>query len=208
MNTPDNLEQLFKAIWNSLSQACHDREHPWKFPVVSNAVFNGNRAVSEQRIVVLRRCSAETSRLFFHTDSRSAKFQQLQDNPHLHWLFWNPEQRVQLRMHSLVTLHHQSERSEKEWEDTPPGSLKVYSQVLAPARSLSCPRPPHVLDHDRRYDREELSAGKPFFVLVEAQILNMDWLSIGGEAQQRAYFKRCATPAETPSGWEQHWSTP
>lgn len=167
-----------------------------------------NRTVSEQRIVVLRQCVQETSRLFFHTDSRSAKFQQLQDNSHLHWLFWDPQTRVQLRVHSLVTLHHQNERSDQAWQETPPGSLKVYSQVLPPARNLCYPKPPHVLDHDRHYTREELSAGKPFFVLAEAQVLSLDWLCIGEEGQQRAFFKRCPVEGQTPQGWEQHWSHP
>ena len=208
MNTPDNLPQLFQAIWTTLNEACHDREHPWKLPIVSNAVFKCNRTVSEQRIVVLRGCDDAFFRLFFHTDSRSAKYQQLQDNSHLHWLFWDPKHRIQLRVQSLVTLHHQNERSEKEWEATDPGSLKIYSQVLAPARPLCYPKPPHVLEPHRHYTREELVAGKPFFVLVEAQVLSLDWLCIGEEIQQRAYFKRCPVEAKAPQRWEQYWSHP
>ena len=124
MNTPDNLPQLFQDIWTTLNEACHDREHPWKLPIVSNAVFKCNRTVSEQRIVVLRGCDDAFFRLFFHTDSRSAKYQQLQDNSHLHWLFWDPKHRIQLRVQSLVTLHHQNERSEKD-ELTPSRRKRV-----------------------------------------------------------------------------------
>lgn len=204
-----DLNLLFQHLWQELSTACQTKGHPWQYPTIANSVFWGDRVRAEQRMVVLRRCDDSFFRLFFHTDSRSAKYKQLQANPELSWLFWNPQTGVQMRIQSEVTLHHQNELSEKEWENTPVGSLKVYTQVLPSGAPLCYPEPPHVLEPDKHYTREEVSSGKPFFVLVEAQISSIDWLSLHSSPQQRAFFKRNLRQQEHhPLSWEQNWVHP
>ncbi len=203
MEVQHDLNAVFDDIWNELIRAVHKRNHPWKQPVVANAI----NATAQQRMVVLRRSEKEFYRLFFHTDSRSAKFRQLQETPLLSWLFWHPKKRIQVRMQSEVHLHHLNSLSEQEWYRTSPGSLKVYAQVLPPAHNLNCPTPPQALEPDAHYTHEDLDAGRPFFVVVEANIKSIDWLHLSSP-QQRAFFERLPVVTTGQIEWSQNWSTP
>ncbi len=208
MHKEQDLSVVFDRIWQDLNAATQQDDHPYRTPVVANAVAKNNEIKAEQRVVVLRRCDDSFYRLFFFTDSRSAKYDQLQENSRLHWNFWNAETGEQLRIDSEVTLHHQNPLTRKEWESASPGSLKVYMNVLPSGHCLKSPEPPQALEPDKHYTHEELTAGQPFFVVVEAQVLNIDWLCIKTEPHQRAYFKRSEVTQQRPLTWEKHWSTP
>ena len=72
--------------WQMLSDAAKDRKHPMHTVVIGTAAG----ALAHMRTVVLRRVDIETRKLYFHTDIRSAKIDQIRATGQLSWPGWQP----------------------------------------------------------------------------------------------------------------------
>ncbi|MCA9040905.1 MAG: pyridoxamine 5'-phosphate oxidase family protein [Planctomycetaceae bacterium] len=181
----DSLEQILSELWKELSLAPSLPEHPWRFPVLGTTSDAG----CELRTVVLRQCDPEARTIFCHTDIRSPKASQLRQNPRTVWLFYHPQNRVQLRVTGQSYLHHQDDLAERFWADSDPASLNLYRAPNPPGSLQSAPDPnlPEEL-RGRPLIREEVEPGRNLFLLVATRIESIDWLKLDQAGSLRARF--------------------
>lgn len=129
------LIDLFQETWKELECAAKEPMHP--FRVCSLATVT-NKGVVKQRIVNFRKLTSSKS-LLFYTDSRSAKVNQLQNNPSASVLFYNPIINLQIYISGKVTVH----TNDTLWEDhrlkIEGKSINDYNTKYPPGKKIKNP---------------------------------------------------------------------
>ena len=141
------------------------------------------------RTVVLRKVLPLEKQLYFHTDIRSNKWQELQQCNRISILFYNEVAKMQLRIKGIATLHYEAAITETAWQKTGVTSRRSYLTIAPPSSSVEFPT--SGLDETyalRNPTEEESEAGKKHFGVVSIQAHSLDWLWLHHAGHRRAFF--------------------
>lgn len=185
---PARVEAVLKELWSTLEGCTKSPRHPWRTPVL--ATINSDCATA--RIVVLRSAERRTRTLEFHTDSRSPKIAQLQANPIVEWVFYDPTLQMQVRARAMASIHSGDRVAADAWKRVPPSSYLNYLATKPPGTDLgaSQPTPPKSL------------LAHPAFAVVLTKVEHLDWLWLHPQGHRRAHFRW------RPSRWAGVWIQP
>ena len=182
-----NLHVLEQEIWNSLQAATQQSDHPFRTGTLGTLGLDNFVAL---RTVVVRWVRAAGKELWFHSDHRAAKGQELANNPSVSWLFWDAAQKIQLRLGGRARLYHESEETDQMWAETSLASRKEYLMPYAPATPLASPEagiPAHL--RNELPSEEESERGRMYFVAICTEIHFIDWLQLSRAGHRRAQFR-------------------
>jgi pyridoxamine 5'-phosphate oxidase len=170
-----SLPEIEAAVWRELTSAAHDKQHPWRTPVL--ATTDGE--IGDARTVVVREVNAYEKRITVYTDQRSAKVAQLGDHPVGTLVMWSLSLSWQLRCRVRVTLETSGLAVSSRWAriKLSPGA-QDYLSPLPPGSELIGELAP------TGQERGAL----PFFAVMEAQVLSTDWLELHADGHRRAQF--------------------
>jgi pyridoxamine 5'-phosphate oxidase len=181
----DDIGFVENVCWQMLSDAARDRKHPMHTVVIGTAAG----ALAQMRTVVIRRVDIDTRKLYFHTDIRSAKIDQILATGQLSWLAYDPSRRSQIRLSGPTVLHHENDLALTHWNLTQHHSRRCYLLPDGPGRPLM--QDP-AMEEDRlsdfSYSKEESEAGFERFVVVETQVDSMEWYYTHSKGNRRALF--------------------
>ena len=90
----EDFSEIKKKIWLMLTDAVTNRSSPFRIPVFSC----GNKDNIESRIVVLRKSDEQNNLVQFHSDIRSDKIKILEKNPNSSMLFYDKDEKIQVRL--------------------------------------------------------------------------------------------------------------
>lgn len=155
--------------------------HAFRWPVVSTISADGT---PEVRIVVLRRFDEPTRTLVFHTDVRSAKVAELRVNPRCGFLFHDPDDRLQLRLRTVATLHHADDFARTEFAAQSAFNRATYSAATPPGAVLSADAP---FDYPPKPPADDAVAFANF-VAVACEVQSADALELHPSGHRRAAF--------------------
>jgi pyridoxamine 5'-phosphate oxidase len=168
-----------------LSTAVSDRKQPMRSMVVGSV----SGAMAQIRTVVLRKVEIEKRKIYFHTDIRSSKIEDIKSTGQLSWLAYDQTQRTQIRLCGATVLHHGNEIAKTQWNLThhhsrrnyllPEGSGKKHSEDF---KTL------HDKLSDFSYTLEESEVGFQNFVVVETTVEKLDWYYAHHTGNRRAGF--------------------
>lgn len=193
---PDRLEAVLDQVWHLLIEGAARRHSPFHQGVFANL----GEAGPEARYVVLRRAEREATRLAFHSDRRSPKIGQLQNDPRASWCFFG--EGVQLRLSGLAAPLFEGERVDAAWQRTSAFGRRCYTVVNAPGRELEeagSGLPGDALRPGLEPALNEI--GREHFCLVEFALERIDWLHLAHSGHRRAQF-------EAVDGWRGRWVQP
>ncbi len=160
-------------IWKTLLRATVDKKHPWRVVGFSTSGPNGPAA----RSVILRGVLASERRLLFYTDRRSAKMIDIAHCTAVALLFWNPKANTQLRVCGNASAEASELIVNDLWQRIPDYARKDYATLSAPGCALDCARSGFDLD-----------AARSNFVVLNVEVVEMEWLSLSREGHQRTLF--------------------
>lgn len=175
LETLTRPDDILADVWQRLVQGKSDPASPFHTPVVAN--LNEMEGVAA-RTVVLRKVDIEARTLVFHTDRRSAKFQHLQQDPSVAWVFYDPTERLQLRAATSATLHTKDAFAHEQWVSSPQSQV-IYSTPLASGTVLDA-------IHLKRPD--PVPDARENFSVVRCVINSLDWLYLHPDGHRRARF--------------------
>lgn len=157
-----------------------------------------------QRTVVLRKTLPVSKELWFHTDKRSAKVDMMLANSSVHWLFYDKQARIQLRLKARATVYTEGELFEKQWANTHLMSRKCYQTEIKPG-SIS-PIASDGLDYLQHLPLtpEKSEFGKAHFAVVCTHVYEMEWLFLNHSGHRKALF----IYTENGELSDQHWLIP
>lgn len=185
LKTSLQLDGILVSIWNSLEEGAKKRNHRFHTGVIAT-IHEGE---PEARTVVLRKAIPQQRVLIFHTDKRSKKSEAISANPKISWLFYDTNERVQLRLAAVARLHQESEFADEQWKNTQLMSRRCYLS-LPPSTVITEPHSgllePFI---DRTPTLEESEAGRENFMMVETKIYRIDWLWLNATGHRRAKFE-------------------
>ena len=181
----NSLDKIYLKIWELLKIGLSNRDLPFHIPVL----ICGQDSNIEGRMVVLRGVNEKDKNLWFHTDIRSKKIKTLKTNPTASLLFYDKEEKIQLRIAGKVKINYQNSITKKSWNKTTHMSRQCYlgnkapgSESLLPASGLT----EEVDNH--KYSIEESEIGYKNFCVVEIFIESIEWLYLAARGHRRAHF--------------------
>lgn len=189
---PHSLEEIERQCFTLLARGVRDRHSALH---VATLASSGRDGFPAARSVVLRAVDAGRRTLRFHTDPRSAKWAELQADPRVTILFYEPRARLQFRFRAIATLHHDDESTREVWAGIAAGSRRVYLG-LPPGTPSATPVSGLPTELEGRHPTAEESApGVANFAMIRARLLDLDWLHLAAGGHRRARF---AWPQDAP----------
>jgi len=180
------LDDVLSSSWRLLHKGVGNFKHPFYRPVLTTT--DGNQP--EVRTVILRGFSEKDRILVCHCDARTPKVTQVQDNPNVSWLFYDPKKWIQLRLSGTATIHTDDKTAESQWKKVRTTSRINYCAVLPPGSSAEKPTsglPDSLRDKaSKLFDSPE--ARKNFTAIV-CRFDQMDWLTLKLTGHRRAKFQ-------------------
>ena len=99
----EDLFEIKNKIWSMLNNAVKDRTSPFRIPVF----ICGNQNDFDGRIVVLRKSDQSNNLVQYHSDIRSDKIAKLKTNKNASMLFYDKEEKIQVRLKVVCTVNHE-----------------------------------------------------------------------------------------------------
>ena len=187
-NKPDyynNLDKVYLKIWDLLKIGLKNRDLPFHIPVF----ICGNKIKSDGRIVVLRGIDEEEKKIWFHSDIRSNKVKILKSNSEATLLFYDKNEKIQLRISGNTKINYKNNITKKSWSKTALMSRQCYLGDKAPGSSSEDPTSGLTSDVDNlKYTIEESEIGYENFCVIETFIKSIEWLYLAAKGHRRAYF--------------------
>lgn len=179
------LLSIESECWKLLSQAVADRKHPMR-TVTIGYVANGTPQI---RTVVLRRVDIETRKVYFHTDIRSEKVNDILANNQLSWLAYDSSLRTQIILSGKTIIHHKNKVTQKHWNATQHSSRRCYLLASGPGKEIT--EEVKLMEEKLKnfsYTMEESEAGFENFAVVETTVEHLDWYNTFHLGNRRAHF--------------------
>ena len=181
----ENLEEIQNKYWSMLDDAVTNRASPFRIPVFMCSYqdeLNG-------RIVVLRKSDRNKKLLQFHTDLRSPKVEILKKNKNASLLFYDKEEKIQLRVKVECEVNNQNLITEESWKKTQHISRRCYLTDSPPGTISDNPTSGMISKLEEfDYTIEQSEDGYKNFTVIKCEIKSIEWLYLAAKGHRRAKF--------------------
>ena len=181
----ENLEEIQKKLWSMLDDAVVNRSSPFRIPVFICTDQND----IDGRIVVLRKSDRNNNILQFHTDLRSPKVNILKKNKNASFVFYDKEEKIQLRVKVICEINNKNSLTEESWKKTQHISRRCYLTDSGPGSVSENPTSginSKLEDFD--YTMEQSEKGYENFTVNKCKIKSIEWLYLAAKGHRRAIF--------------------
>ena len=181
----ENFDEIQKKLWSMLDDAVVNRSSPFRIPVFICA----NENEIDGRIVVLRKSDKNNNVLQFHTDLRSPKVNILRKNKNASLVFYDKEEKIQLRVKVECEVNNQNSITEDSWKKTQHISRRCYLTDSPPGTSSENPTSGMISKlEDFDYTMEQSEEGYKNFTVIKCMIKSIEWLYLAAKGHRRAKF--------------------
>ena len=181
----ENLEEIQNKYWGMLDDAVTNRNSPFRIPVFICA----NQDDVDGRIVVLRKSDRANNLLQFHTDLRSLKIDILKKNNQASLLFYDNEEKIQLRIKVDCEINNQNSITKESWKKTRHISRRCYLTDSPPGTKSENPTSGMISKlEDFDYTIEQSEVGYKNFTVIQCKIKSIEWLYLAAKGHRRARF--------------------
>ena len=181
----DNLNEIQNKYWSMLDDAVANRASSFRIPVFMCA----HQDEIDGRIVVLRKSDRVNNLLQFHTDFRSPKVDILKKNKKASLLFYDKEEKIQLRVKVDCEINNQNSTTEESWKKTQHISRRCYLTDSPPGTTSDNPTSGMISKlEDFDYTMEQSEEGYKNFTVIKCEIRSIEWLYLAAKGHRRAKF--------------------
>ena len=181
----ENLKEIKNKYWSMLDDAVTNRSSPFRIPVFICAHQNE----VDGRIVVLRKSDRESNLLQFHTDIRSPKVEILKKNKNASLVFYDKEEKIQLRVKVECEINNQNTITEESWKKTQHISRRCYLTDSPPGTKSEDPTSGMISKlEDFDFTMEQSEEGYKNFTVIKCMIKSIEWLYLAAKGHRRAKF--------------------
>ena len=181
----EDFEEIKKKIWLMLNDAVTNRNSQFRIPTF----ICGEQSDFDGRIVVLRKSDQQNNLLQFHSDIRSDKIKKMKKNPKAAMLFYDKEEKIQVRLKVECTVNHDNEITKESWSKTQHISRKCYLVDNGPGSETEIPTSglkPELDNFD--YTKEQSEEGYRNFTVIQCEVKLIEWLYLAAKGHRRARF--------------------
>ena len=187
----DSLENALTEAWHLLELGTTDRRSAFHAPVVTNIDLQSNPSA---RTMILRNVDRNSRTLAFHSDIRSAKIAQWRAGPAACVIAYDANNKIQLRLMGVVTVHADDEVANRAWQDSRAMSRLTYCVDDAPGTEIITPMtlPAPKLDIVNDVSDQEADQvpdlGRENFCVVTVHVTSIEWVYLAAQGNRRALF--------------------
>ena len=181
----EDFSEIKKKIWLMLDDAVTSRSSPFRIPVF----VCGDQLDFDGRIVVLRKSDQKNNTVQFHSDIRSDKIDKLKKNPKAAMLFYDKEEKIQVRLKVECVVNHNNDVTKESWSKTQHISRKCYLVDNGPGSESETPTSglkPELNNFE--FTMEQSEKGYKNFTVIQCKIKSIEWLYLAAKGHRRAKF--------------------
>ena len=181
----EDFSEIKNKIWSMLDIAIKDRGSPFRIPIF----ICGYQDDFDGRIVVLRKSDQSNNLLQYHSDIRSDKIAKLKANKNASMLFYDKEEKIQVRLKVECIVNHENEITKESWIKTGHMSRKCYLVDNGPGTESPTPTSGLKPELDNfEFTMEQSEAGYKNFTVIQCKIKSIEWLYLAAKGHRRARF--------------------
>ena len=181
----ENLEEIQNKYWSMLNDAVTNRASPFRIPVFMCA----HQEEIDGRIVVLRKSDRANNLLQFHSDIRSDKIKKMKKNPKAAMIFYDKEEKIQVRLKVECSVNHDNEITKESWSKTQHISRKCYLVDNGPGTESAKPTSGLIPELDNfEFTMEQSEEGYKNFTVIQCKVKSIEWLYLAAKGHRRARF--------------------
>ena len=182
----EDFSEIKKKIWLMLDDAVTNRSSPFRIPVF----VCGDQSDFDGRIVVLRKSDQSSNILQFHSDIRSDKIPKLKKNKNAALIFYDKEEKIQLRVKVNCIVNHENDITEQSWSKTAHVSRKCYLVSNGPGTETDEPGSGLSEEIEKSgFTMEQSEEGYKNFTVIQCKIKTIEWLYLAAKGHRRARFE-------------------
>ena len=182
----EDLTEIKKKIWSLFDNAVNYRSSPFRLPVF----ICGDQSDFDGRIVVLRKSDQSNNLIQFHSDIRSDKIAKLKKNKNSSILFYDKEEKIQVRLKVECVINFNNDVTKESWLKTGHMSRKCYLLDNGPGSESSKPTSGLKPELDNfEFTKEQSEEGYKNFAVIQCKIKSIEWLYLAAKGHRRARFE-------------------
>ena len=182
----EDFKEIKKKIWSMLDDAVTNRSSQFRIPVF----ICGDQKDFDGRIVVLRKSDQTNNLVQFHSDIRSDKIIKLKNNKNASMLFYDKEEKIQVRLKVECNINHNNEITKESWSKTGHISRKCYLVENGPGTESPNPTSGLKPELDNfEFTMEQSEEGYKNFTVIQCKIKSIEWLYLAAKGHRRARFE-------------------
>jgi len=182
----EDFKEIKKKIWSMLDDAVTNRNSQFRIPIF----VCGDQKDFDGRIVVLRKSDQSNNLLQFHSDIRSEKIPKLKNNKNASMLFYDKEEKIQVRLKVECIINHDNEITKESWSKTGHISRKCYLVDNGPGTESPTPTSGLKPEFDNyEFTMEQSEEGYKNFTVIQCKIKSIEWLYLAAKGHRRAKFE-------------------
>ena len=179
----EDFTEIRKKIWSMLDDAVTNRSSQFRIPVF----ICGEQSDFDGRIVVLRKSDQTNNIVQFHSDIRSDKITKLKNNKNASMLFYDKEEKIQVRLKVECIINHDNEVTKESWKNTGHLSRKCYLVENAPGTISEKPTSGlNTRFNNFDFTKKESESGYENFSVIKCKIISIEWLYLAAKGHRRA----------------------
>tara|TARA_B100001057_G_scaffold60626_1_gene53800 strand:- start:849 stop:1448 length:600 start_codon:yes stop_codon:yes gene_type:complete len=181
----EDFAEIKKKIWLMLNDAITNRSSQFRIPTF----ICGDQSDFDGRIVVLRKSDQKNNTIQFHSDIRSDKIEKLKKNPKAAMLFYDKEQKIQVRLKLECSVNHDNAITKESWSKTQHISRKCYLVDNGPGSESDFPTSGLKPELDNfEFTMKQSEVGYKNFTVIQCKVKNIEWLYLAAKGHRRARF--------------------
>lgn len=191
-----DLDSIYNQIWEHLYQGAEGSKSSFHLASLGTV----KDVFPRVRTVVMRKVIGEENSVIFHTDTRSAKYSEIQSNGNVALSFYSKEDKIQIRLEGTASIHEDDDVADMQWQSSKLTSRKCYLANPGPGAESPIPDSgvPAIFD-GRVPSEEESEAGRENFCAVKVKVNKIDWLYLSSSGHKRAVFD--LNEEDVNAGW-------
>ena len=181
----EDFDEIKKKIWLMLNNAVTERSSQFRIPVF----MCGDQSDFDGRIIVLRKSDQQNNIVQFHSDIRSDKIGKLKKNSKAAMLFYDKEEKIQVRLKVECIVNHENDITKESWLKTGHMSRKCYLVDNGPGTESNNPTSGLKPELDNfEFTMEESEVGYKNFTVIQCKVKSIEWLYLAAKGHRRAKF--------------------
>ena len=181
----EDFNEIKKKIWLMLNNAVTERSSQFRIPVF----MCGDQSDFDGRIIVLRKSDQQNNIVQFHSDIRSDKIGKLKKNSKAAMLFYDKEEKIQVRLKVECIVNHENDITKESWLKTGHMSRKCYLVDNGPGTESNNPTSGLKPELDNfEFTMEESEVGYKNFTVIQCKVKSIEWLYLAAKGHRRAKF--------------------
>ena len=181
----EDLSEIKNKIWLMLNDSITNRGSQFRIPVF----ICGDQNNFDGRIVVLRKADQANNFIQYHSDIRSDKIEKLKKNKNASMLFYDKEEKIQVRLKVECTINHDNKITKESWLKTAHISRKCYLVDNGPGTKSDNPTSGLKPELDNfEFSMEQSEEGYKNFTVIQCKIKSIEWLYLAAKGHRRAKF--------------------